>query len=159
VLILPLLATALLIALAGWIAMRRDLGTGVIATHESRAPRLRLLSSPGAHALRSERSSLAVWLGSIGAFALILGVVSSGVSGAGISKSIEREIAKFGAGSVLTPKGYLSLIFIFFVLAVSLFACAQVGAARQEEARNGWRQCSRCRSAATAGSAAGCCWQ
>jgi putative exporter of polyketide antibiotics len=105
----------------------------IIATRESRAPRLWLLSSPSAHALRSERSSLAVWLGSIGAFA-ILGVVSSSVSGAGISKSIEREIAKFGAGSVLTPKGYLSLIFIFFVLAVSLFACAQVGAARQEEA-------------------------
>lgn len=134
VLVLPVLAAALLVALAGRIAVGRDLGTGIIATRDSSKPRLRLLSSPSAHALRSELSSLAVWLGSLCAFALILGVVSSSVSNAGISKNIEREAAKFGAGSILTPKGYLSFIFIFFVLAVSLFACAQVGAARQEEA-------------------------
>ena len=42
-------------------------------------------------------------------------------------------MAKVGAGSILTPTGYLSFVFIFFVLAVSLFACAQVGAARAEE--------------------------
>jgi len=34
----------------------------------------------------------------------------------------------------VTPTGYLGFTFIFFVLAVSLFACAQVGAARHEEA-------------------------
>lgn len=133
VLLLPLAFTALLIVLAGVLAVRRDVGTGIIATRESSAPRLRLLSSPTAHALRSERMSLLIWLSSIGAFALILGVVSSSVSGAGISKNIEREIAKLGAGSIVTPAGYLSFVFIFFILAIGLFACAQVGAARQEE--------------------------
>lgn len=34
----------------------------------------------------------------------------------------------------MTPAGYLGFVFIFFVLAISLFACAQVGAARHEEA-------------------------
>lgn len=75
-----------------------------------------------------------VWGISIGAFALILGMVSASVSSAGISANIRKELAKLGSGSIATPTGYMSFVFIFFVLAVSLFACAQVGAAREEEA-------------------------
>lgn len=33
-----------------------------------------------------------------------------------------------------TPTGYLSFIFFFVMLAISLFACAQIGAARRQEA-------------------------
>jgi ABC-2 type transport system permease protein len=47
---------------------------------------------------------------------------------------MQKEIAKLGSGSIVTPTGYLAFVFVFFVLAISLFACAQVGAARQEEA-------------------------
>jgi len=68
------------------------------------------------------------------ATALVLGMVSASISSAGISKSIRREIARLGTGSIATPTGYVSFVFIFFVLAVSLFACAQIGAARQQEA-------------------------
>jgi ABC-2 type transport system permease protein len=75
-----------------------------------------------------------VWLASVGAFAFILGMVSNSVSSANISPGLKREIARLGAGSIETPSGYLSFVFVFFVLALSLFACAQVGAARHEEA-------------------------
>jgi ABC-2 type transport system permease protein len=61
-------------------------------------------------------------------------VVSQSVSSAGIAKSLQREIARLGSGSIVTPTGYIAFVFIFFILAVSLFACAQVGAARREEA-------------------------
>ncbi len=47
---------------------------------------------------------------------------------------MQRELAKLGSGSIATPTGYLAFVFIFFVLAVSLFACAQIAAARHEEA-------------------------
>jgi ABC-2 type transport system permease protein len=67
-------------------------------------------------------------------FAYILGVLAKSSSSAGISKNLEREVEKLGAGSIATPSGYLGVTFIFFVLAVSLFACAQIGAARREEA-------------------------
>ena len=70
----------------------------------------------------------------MGAFAFVLGLVSNSISSAGISAQVRRELARFGAGSILTPSGYLSFVFVFFVLAVSLFLCAQAGAARQEEA-------------------------
>lgn len=134
VLVLPLAATALLLVLAARIAGRRDTGTGVIPARDSAPPHLSLLSSPTAQALRSERGSLIAWLLGTGAFAFILGVIAKSVSSAGIPKSAEQEIAKLGAGSILTPTGYIAFVFIFFALAVSLFMCAQIGAARHEEA-------------------------
>ena len=134
VLLLPLVASLLLLGAAARIAARRDIGTGLLPARDSARPRLALLSSPGAQALRGEIGGLAAWLLGAGVFAVILGVLSDSISSAGISKSIEREIAKLGAGQITTPAGYLSFVFIFFVLAVSLFACAQVSAARHEEA-------------------------
>jgi ABC-2 type transport system permease protein len=133
VLLLPLALTASLFVVAGRIAARRDLGTGLIHARDSAPPRLALLSSPAAHALRSARGSLLVWTASTAVYAAILGVVSESVSSADISDDVQRQIAKLGAGSIATPSGYLALIFIFFILAVSLFVCAQVGSMRNEE--------------------------
>ena len=56
---------------------------------------------------------------------------------------MQRQIAKLGSGSIVTPTGYLAFVFIFFVLAVSLFACAQVGAAAHEEADAAARDAAR----------------
>jgi ABC-2 type transport system permease protein len=134
VLLLPLAASAITIALAARIAARRDIGTGVLSARDSADPRLALLSSPTMQALRRERGSLLVWLGGVGVFAYILGVLAKSSSSAGISKNLNREVEKLGAGSIATPSGYLGVTFIFFVLTVSLFACAQIGAARREEA-------------------------
>lgn len=134
VLLLPAVASVLLLGLSARIALRRDIGTGTLAARDSAAPRLGLLSSPTAQALRSERTSLLVWASGVGVFALILGVISKSVSSAGIPPGVQRELAKLGSGSIATPTGYLAFVFLFFILVVSLFACAQVGAARHEEA-------------------------
>ncbi len=134
VLVLPVLASALLLMLAAWIAARRDIGAGLLPARDSAQARLRLLSSPTMQALRGERASLAAWLSGVGAFAYILGVVANSTSSAGISKTLNRELGKLGTGSIVTPSGYLGFAFILFILAASLFACAQIGAARHEEA-------------------------
>ena len=134
VLVLPATASVLLLLLAARIAVGRDIGTGLLPVRDSAEPRLGLLSSPTAQALRSERPSLIVWTAGVGAFAFILGMISTSISSAGISKNIQREIARLGSGSIFTPAGYVAFVFIFFILAVSLFACAQIGAARHEEA-------------------------
>ncbi len=133
VLLAPTIATIALVALAGRIAASRDTGSAILPARDSAEPRLRLLSSASAQALRSERGSLIAWTASTAAFALVLGVVSKSVSSAGIPHSVAKEIAKLGSGSIASPTGYLSFVFIFFILAVSLFVCAQLGAARQEE--------------------------
>ncbi len=132
-LIAPALTALALLALAARLAAHRDVGTGILAARESPPPRSRLLGSTTSQALRSELPSLAIWIVTVGAFAFVLGMVSNSISSAGISARVRRELARFGAGSILTPSGYLSFVFIFFVLAVSLFLCAQAGAARQEE--------------------------
>ena len=75
-----------------------------------------------------------IWGGCFTVFALVLGVIAPSVSSAGISASIRRSIAKLGSGSIFTPTGYVAFVFIFFILAVCLFVCAQVGAANHEEA-------------------------
>jgi ABC-2 type transport system permease protein len=134
VLALPVAASVLLLVPAARIAVGRDIGTGILPARDSADPRLGLLRSPAAQALRSQRATLIAWLSSVGVFAFILGVISQSVSSAGISRSMQREIAKLGSGSIATPTGYIAFVFIFFILAVSLFTCAQIGAARHEEA-------------------------
>ncbi len=133
-LVLPATASLLLLALAARIQAGRDVGTGLLPVRETARPHLRLLSSPTAQALRSERGSMIAWLSCIGVFAVVLGMVSTSISSAGISTSVREEIAKLGSGSITTPTGYLAFVFMFFILAVSLFACAQISAARHEEA-------------------------
>ncbi len=134
VLLLPVTASALLVGLAARIATGRDLGTGLLRSRDSAPPRLRLLSTPLAQALRGERATLGVWLGGVGVFAVIFGMVSASISSAGISRAVRAEVAKLGSGSLLTSTGYLAFVFVFFILVVSLFACAQLAAVRREEA-------------------------
>ncbi len=134
VIVLPVLASALMLAAAARIAARRDVGSGLLAAHDSAPPRTALLSSPTALALRGERSGLIVWLTSVAALALVIGIISKSISSAGISKQLDRELAKLGSGSILHPAGYIAFSFLFFVLAVSLFAVSQIAAARHEEA-------------------------
>jgi ABC-2 type transport system permease protein len=133
VVLVPVAATLLLLHLAWRMAAERDVGTGLIHASDTSPPRLWLLSSPAAHALRSTLGTLAAWAGGIAIFGFILGVVSESVSSADISENVQRQIAKLGSGNIATPTGYLAFIFIFFILAASLFACAQIGAARGEE--------------------------
>jgi ABC-2 type transport system permease protein len=132
-LLAPALATVLLLALAARIAAARDIGTGVLPARDSADPDLRLLGGPAAQALRAERGTLLAWATGVGVFALILGMVSASISSAGISKSIREEVAKLGSGSLATPSGYLAFVFLFFIVVVSLFVCAQISATRREE--------------------------
>ncbi len=134
VLLLPASTALLLLLAAGRIARGRDVGTGLLPSRDSAEPRTSLLGSPTAHALRDAQGTLVAWIGSVAVFGYVLGIVSNSVSSADVSKSMQRQIAKLGAGSITTPVGYLGFVFMFVVLAVSLFACSQIGAARQEEA-------------------------
>jgi polyether ionophore transport system permease protein len=134
VLLLPLAATALLLLAAARLGAGRDIGTGILPARDTAEPSFALLSTPWAQALRNVRGTLLAWAGCIAIFAYVLGVVSNAISSADVSKSLEKQIAKLGVGSIVTPTGYLGFVFIFVVLALSVFVCTQVGAARQEEA-------------------------
>ena len=133
VLLLPLLTSMVLFVAAARVATRRDIGTGVLPARDSAEPRLGMLSSPIAQALRSSRGALTVWIGAVACLMFLLGSISKSVSPADVSRSMQNEIAKLGSGSITTPTGYIAFVFIFVVLVASLFMCAQIAAARQVE--------------------------
>ena len=133
VLVLLLGSSVLLLALSARIAARRDIGVGLLPTRESAPPRMGLLSSATALSLRSEAGTLLAWVLGVAAFSAILGMVSTSVSTAGISKNFQHDLAKLGVGSITTPSGYLAFVFVVFILALSLFSCSQIGACRQDE--------------------------
>jgi ABC-2 type transport system permease protein len=132
VLLLALVATVLLLFAAARIARTRDIGRGLLAGHDSSPPRMALLSSPTALALRTLRGSLIGWLTGIAVFALLMGVISDSVA-SGLSQSLEDQLQKLGTAAN-TATGYLGFAFLFFLLALSLFACFQLAAMREEEA-------------------------
>jgi len=133
VLLLPVAATVILVAVAARIYGGRDIGAGLLPGRDSAVANPRLLGSPTAHALREERGSLLIWMLSLAAVGLVVGLVSKAVNSTVISPSLERELAKFGALQVATPRGYISFAFILVVPAIAAFMCSQVAAARKEE--------------------------
>jgi ABC-2 type transport system permease protein len=134
VLLLPLATATVLLTGAGALTLRRDIGAGLLPARDSATPRLRLLSTPTALALRGERGSLAAWLLGTGFFALIVGILSTSLASGAISTALQRQLRKIAAVSITNPPGYIGLTFLFFVLVVSLFGCSQIAAARHEEA-------------------------
>jgi ABC-2 type transport system permease protein len=132
-LLLPIVASVALLAVTARISAARDVGAGLIPAADRAQPSSRLLSSPTAQALRRQQGILAVWAIGFAAFGVILGAISTSVSTAGISTNMQKDFEKLGAGSIISPTGYLAFVFVIFVLAASLFVCFEVGLARQEE--------------------------
>lgn len=134
VLALPVALTLAVLALAARLAQTRDTGRGLLASADNVAPRRLLLGSPTRLALREELGTLAAWVLGTGLFAGVIGLISTSVTSAGISPQIERELRKLGGLATLGPAAYVGLCLLFFVLAISLFACGQLASARHEEA-------------------------
>jgi ABC-2 type transport system permease protein len=74
------------------------------------------------------------WMIGSGVLALVIGTVSTSISSAGLSSSVQQQLHKIGSVSVTTPAGYIAFTFLFYAVAFSLFAASQVAAARREEA-------------------------
>lgn len=129
-------ATVALLAASERIALRRDVGTGLLASSDSAAPRRRGLGSPTALALRGERGLLLGWFAGIGVYAIVVGLLANTFNAEDLSQTLREQLQKFGGASIVTPKGALGFYFLFFAFAISLFACAQITAARHEEAES-----------------------
>jgi ABC-2 type transport system permease protein len=134
VLLLPLAATVGLLVAAGLIAARRDVGSGLLRDRDTADPNLRLLSSPAALAVRTNLGGLVAWLVGIGVFALVIGILSTSFTNANISENLRQQLEKVGGATLTTPAGAIGFYFLLFILAISLYACAQVSLLRREEA-------------------------
>ncbi len=132
-LLLPLVVGAALLVPAAAIAARRDIGRGLLPEEDSAAPRERLLRSPVTLALRIERGTLLAWLAASCGFAVVIGLLSTTFTSQNVPASLRQYVHRLGGAVLTTPKGALGFYFLFFVFALCIFACAQVGALRREE--------------------------
>jgi ABC-2 type transport system permease protein len=133
VLVLPAGTSVALLVAAGLIGARRDIGRGLLTGNDNASPRLRFLSSPTAFAFRSETATLGIWVGGIGLFAIVVGALSTSFTNENLPANIREQLKKLGGASLVTPAGALGFYFLLLVLALSLFACSQIAAARRDE--------------------------
>ncbi|HZQ80942.1 MAG TPA: hypothetical protein VFB25_03075 [Gaiellaceae bacterium] len=133
-LVLPLATGAVLIAVAAEASARRDVGRGLVEGRDESPPRLALLGSPTALAARSGLGTFGAWLGGTSLLALVIGLLSTAFTPENIPAQLRRDLRKLGSASLTSPGGALGFYFLFFVLGVSLFGCAQIAAARRDEA-------------------------
>jgi ABC-2 type transport system permease protein len=134
VLLLPAVVTLVSFALAGTLGQRRDVGAGLLVSRGSTGrSHLALLRSPALLALRAEGITMAVWFAGVGGFAFILGLLAPTVATMSLPANVRQQVNSFAAGGLSTVSSVLGLYFIIFALAISLFCCSQIGAAREEE--------------------------
>jgi ABC-2 type transport system permease protein len=134
VLLVPAVVTAVVALLAFRLTEVRDLGAGVFREKDAAAPRAVLLGSPAAFALRQQSGSLTTWVLAVAGLSFVFGTVANSISTADVPADVQHQLAKFEMGSILSPAGYLGFVFLFVVVAVSAYACAQIALARREEA-------------------------
>lgn len=127
-------ATVLLGVAAQGLSQGRDVGAGILPARDHAAPDLRLLASPAGLALRTLRGGLLGWLAGIAVYALLIGALADSVSSS-LSRSLREQLAKLGTGAA-TAEGFVGFAFLFFLLALSLFACYQLAAVHEEAAEH-----------------------
>jgi ABC-2 type transport system permease protein len=135
VLAFPALASFALLVLALALERRRDIGASILQPREVvNRPGSLSLRLPALLALRSQLTSLAIWSGGVAGFGVVLGTVSKSVADAKLPQSLKDQLEKLGAIDFTTPSGYIGLVFLFFILAISFFGCSQLASIREDEA-------------------------
>lgn len=116
--LLPAAAGALTMIIAGWLALRRDLGAGLIPPRPGRARATALLSSPLGLAWRRQRGSVVGWSVGLGTLGLLLGSVTR-------SLDAQLDTPAFRQLSGATGGGSVSEVFFRFIV----YVLAQVATA------------------------------
>lgn len=135
VLLVPIIAlVSCSFGLAVWLAGARDLGASVFPDSSSARPRLRLLSSPAALAVRLVRAVAVGWIAALSLGGLLFGVVAQSAANATAgSATVQRALNRLG-GRQGGAAAYLGITFLLVATLVGLIACGQVVATREEEA-------------------------
>ena len=129
-------ATATLLAAAVHLAGRRDVQAGVLAGRTGRSPRLRLLGSVEAFALRGGLPPLAGWAAGAGAFFLLIGLLAASMTEFLSGNPVFAEAAA-GAGfaGLGTVDGYAATLFELLAVPAGLFVAVRLAAVSLEESR------------------------
>jgi ABC-2 type transport system permease protein len=128
--VMPLLLGAAALAIAG----RRDLGAGLVRSTGDRPPRLALLGSLDAFALRRALRPLAGWALAIGAYYLLIGSLTGSVTAFLSDNARFGELAATaGFTGLEQAHGFVALLLSLLAVPTGLFAAARIAAAATDE--------------------------
>jgi ABC-2 type transport system permease protein len=126
VLALPVAAAALVAALAGVLAARRDLGASLVPPRPGPAAAARSLRSPLALAWRLHRAALAGWAAGALVYGAALGSIAHNIGSLlGSGAGVRNAIARLGGQSGLTD-AYLAAMMSIFGLVAAGYAVSVV---------------------------------
>jgi ABC-2 type transport system permease protein len=133
VLLLPVVATAGLLAVAVGLQSRRDLGAGLLVDRPGPSVAAPWLSTSLALAVRLQRASVLWWTFGIGVFAFFYGIVAEEAETI-IEENPEMEefFAQLGQGSI--TDAFLSTAMLIVALTATAFTVSSVLRLRSEEA-------------------------
>ena len=130
--LIPILALTAALAIATIVlASRRDLGAATLPTRDTATARTRLLGRPLGLAVRLARPAAVGWILSLALAGLVIGSLAktSAEVFASASGGALAELAGTNGGEV-----YLGMTFLVIAMVITLAACGQVTATRDEEA-------------------------
>jgi ABC-2 type transport system permease protein len=133
--LIPLvLAPCGLVALAMVLVGRRDLGEGVIRTHEASRPRTRLLRSPLTFAARERLSGLAGWSAGLAFYGLIIGAITaSGTKFIAENPQLLKLTNELGMTGLATPAGFIASLAGFLAVGLSIYGATSLGRCHEDE--------------------------
>ena len=126
--------TAVMVALAIFLAGRRDLGASTLPDRSTSEPHATLLFGNAGLTLRLIRPTVLGWLAGICAFGLLLGGSAKEAAQSLQSSPPVEEVLRRLDGGGGAVKAYLGFSFLIITLLVALLATGQITAARREEA-------------------------
>ncbi|MEU7905758.1 hypothetical protein [Actinoplanes sp. NPDC049118] len=128
-------AGALMFAAAVRLAARRDVGGAILAPSTSRPPRLALLGSVPAFAVRRTLRPLAGWSLGVGAYFLLIGLVASSMIGfLSDNPQFARLAAQAGFPELGTVEGYTATLFALLAVPAGAFVAVRLASVAADEA-------------------------
>ncbi|RLK25709.1 ABC-2 type transport system permease protein [Micromonospora sp. M71_S20] len=122
-------ATVVLSAAALTLARRRDVRDGLLSPAAGRPPRLRLLGSVEAFAVRRMLRPLAGWSAGVGAYFLLIGVLTVSLTDfLGDNPRFADLAARAGFAGLDSARGYAATLFALLAVPVGAFAAVRVAA-------------------------------
>ena len=122
---------AVLVILTVLLGGRRDLGAGVLPTHDSRTSHTRLLTGPAGLAHRLGRGPMYGWLAGLATGGLLIGMIAKGTADIWANQAGGLFVNLVGATGA---KVYLGMTYLLIAFLVSMAAAGQVSATREDEA-------------------------
>ncbi|WP_060177407.1 hypothetical protein [Streptomyces sp. IMTB 1903] len=114
---------------------RRDIRGGYLSPPSGRAPRLRLLGSVQAFAVRRTLRPLAAWSAGIGAYYLLIGVLTLSMTAFLTDNPRFAELAaQAGFAGLGTVHGYTATLFALLAVPAGAFAAVRLAALAADEA-------------------------